>query len=370
VSYKTSYSQNSLYNECSKAWWWKYVQKLESPEEGASLFFGSAIDTAIMALLEKDPNYEQLFLKNMQKQFAYGKATQIFDNDDIVYSYSDFDADILTPQDFSQLEIWAKDLGFISQTYTPNNDELINVYKACVALKKNPYKAFKPENKTFFNRASWLSLQRKGLLLIESFKKDFYPKITKVLATQQRASITDPNTGDSIVGIIDMVLEIEGYNKPIIFDLKTAARPYTEDQIDLTTQLTLYAGMQGNNYNTDLVGYVVLCKNINKDKVSTCKNCGNLKSSRHKTCDKDINGSRCNGDWDEKIVPNPQVQVLIREKTQQQINDLFLDIGNIILAMKQKIVYKNTSKCTNWYGGTCAYYNACHKNDLSGLVKK
>jgi len=370
MSQKTSYSQNSLYTECPKAWYWKYQQKLDSPEEGASLYFGSAVDTAVMKLLEGDLNYEDIFIKNMNNQFNYGKLTQFFDNDNIVYSYADFDEHILLKEDYNELEKWAKELGFFTQTYNPSSQELVNTYKTCAALKKNPYKSFKDKDKTYFNRASWLCLKRKGLLLIEAFKVQFYPKITKVLATQQRANIKDPNTGDSVVGVIDMVLEIEGYDKPIIFDLKTAARPYTEEQIELTTQLTLYAGMQGTQYNTNLVGYVVLCKNINKDRVSTCKNCGNTKTSRHKTCDKDLGGVRCGGDWDEKVVPNPEIQVLVREKTQQQINDLFLDVGNILHAMKNNIVYKNTSKCNNWFGSQCPYYNACHKNDTSGLVKK
>jgi len=223
---------------------------------------------------------------------------------------------------------------------------------------------------TYFNRCSWLSLKRKGHLLIEAFKVQFLPKVKNVLATQERASIKDPNTGDSIQGYIDMVLEIEGYDKPVIFDLKTAARPYTEEQIELGAQLTLYAGMNGGKYNTDLVGYVVLCKNIEKIEDSKCKTCGHTKTGRHKTCDNIINGQRCEGEWLTKKIPKPNVQVLVKQKTQQEINDLFMDVGNILVAMKQEIVYKDISKCNNWFGSKCPYYDACHHNDTSGLKKR
>lgn len=374
---RTSYSQNNLYLLCSKAWWWNYDQKLKSPEVGASLFFGSAVDTAIEKLLEGNTNYLQIYEQNMNTQYHFGKTSVFFDNPDVMYSYSDFDSDIINDDDINQLYKWASDLKLTSVAkqvlYSNKEDlreEMLDLYDAVAKLKKNPYKKMSDAQKTYFNRASWLSLRRKGFLLIEAFIAQVMPKIKKVVSTQQRASIKDEATGDSIQGFIDMVLEIEGYDKPIIFDLKTAARPYTEEQLEHSTQLTLYSGMKGADYNTNLVGYIVLCKNIQKDKVSICKSCGHTKTGRHKTCDNIVNKVRCNGEWDETISINPQIQVMVKEKTQEEINDVFMDVGNIISAMKQKIVYKDTSKCNNFFGSRCQYYAACHNNDTSGLVKK
>ncbi len=223
---------------------------------------------------------------------------------------------------------------------------------------------------TFYNRMCWLSMKRKGKILLNSFHQQFLPKVKRVISTQGRAQIQDPNTGDTITGFIDMVLEIDGYDKPIIFDLKTAANPYSQQDIDLTQQLTLYAAMKGQEYNTDLVGYVVLSKNIQKSTVNTCKSCGHTKNSSHHTCNNIVGGKRCGGEWDEKVVLEPQVQVLVEKKDPNQINDLLMDYGNIILAMKQEIVYKNTSKCNNWYGSQCPFYGVCHKNDYTGLTNK
>jgi hypothetical protein len=33
------------------------------------------------------------------------------------------------------------------------------------------------------------------------------PKIKRVISTQKRSKISDPNTGDEIIGYVDMILE-------------------------------------------------------------------------------------------------------------------------------------------------------------------
>lgn len=376
---KTSYSQNNTYKDCPKHWQMLYKEGWEGKIEGSSLYFGSAIDAGVTAMLDGKPDWLQVFYDRWNKSWNFGKSVVIFDNPEITYGYKDFDEYVLEDKDFQTLTTWALQLNLVpaaqivlfSSPGAVLKTEMITLFKDIAGKKKNPYKTPTASEMIFYNRASWLSMKRKGKILLNSFNTQFFPKIKRVIATQQRAQIQDPNTGDTITGFIDMVLEIDGYDKPIIFDLKTAGQPYTQQDIDLTQQLTLYAAMKSGDYNTDLVGYVVLCKNIPKDSVSTCKTCGNVKNSAHKTCNAlDANGLRCNGVWDEKTVCKPEVQVLVEKKDVNQINDLLIDYGNIILAMKQEIVYKNTSKCTNWYGGVCPYFNACHKNDYSGLNNK
>lgn len=368
MSIKTSYSQNSTYTQCPKHWHMIYREGWEGSSEGASTYFGSAIDAGVSAMLDGDPDWIKVFYDRWNKSWNFGKSVVIFDNPEIIYSYKDFDGEVLEDKDFQTLDTWAQQLNLGSK---PTKSDCLALYKEIASKKKNPYKTPTKNEMAFFNRVSWLSMKRKGKLLLQAFNTQFFPKIKRVLSTQQRAQIQDPNTGDTITGFIDMVLEIEGYDKPIIFDLKTAGQPYTQQDIDLTQQLTLYSAMKSGDYNTDLVGYVVLCKNIPKEILSTCKTCKNIKNSAHKTCNAlDSNGKRCNGDWDEKIIPKPVVQVLVEKKDANQINDLLIDYGNIILAMKQDIVYKNTNKCTNWYGGICSFYDACHKGDYSKLVKK
>lgn len=369
MAFRTSYSQNSTYISCSEHWHKSYVERWESPVSGASLYFGSAMDAGVTTMLEGKTNWINVFKDRWHKAYSFGTATQVYDNPEVVFSNKDFDEYVLEPKDKVTME------GYIVELGLPVIDP-IALYKDIASRKKNPYKMITPVELRYFSRASWLSMRRKGELLLNAFHTQFYPKITKVVSTQQRGSITDQGTGDSIVGYIDMVLEIQGYSKPIIFDLKTAAQPYSQDDIDLTQQLTLYSAMKGSDYNTDLVGYVILCKNIPKDDVSFCSGCGHKKTGRHVTCNNmlasavNIADVRCGGKWTTTKVCKPEIQVLIQQKNQTQITDLLVDSGNIVLAMKNGIHYKDVSKCNNWFGGQCPYYNACHKNDYSGLRQK
>lgn len=291
MSIKTSHSQNNTYITCPTHWHMSYNERWTNPIEGSSTYFGSAVDAAVGEMLEGKQDWLKTFYDRWNKSWSFGKSTQIFDNPDIIYGHKDFDQYVLEPKDYPQLEIWAKSLNLMGQGATPSPDDLVALYKTCAEIKKNPYKHITPDQLTYFNRASWLSMKRKGKVLLNAFHTQFYPKVKKVLATQQRATIKDAATGDSITGFIDMVLELDGYDKPIIFDLKTAGMPYDQSDMDLTQQLTLYSAMKGAEYKTDLVGFVVLCKNIPKKTVNTCASCGHIKSGRHKTCDNVINGN-------------------------------------------------------------------------------
>jgi len=362
---KSSFSQNSVYKKCPQHWSWKYQHRLVSPIEGASLYFGSAVDEAVMGMLEGKTDAVEKFKSRWKNAFQWGKTTPVFDNVNITYGYADYDEYVFQPGDEAVLLGWAQNLGLSSLGTTSTE-----IYKEIVKIKKNPYKTITADQLKYFSRASWLSLERKGEVLIEAFRTQFLPKVTKVHATQQQGSIKDPNSGDMIQGYIDMVLEIEGYDKPIVFDLKTAANPYKSEQIDHSDQLTLYAAMKGQEYNTDLVGYVVLCKNIPKDSTGVCTSCGYTKNSSHRSCNNEIAGKRCNGAWNEQKDLAPEVQVLVRQKSAAEIHSCLSDFENIMFAMKKNVVFKNTDNCTNWYGGMCPYYSACYKGDTSGLKEK
>lgn len=301
----------------------------------------------------------------------FKKKTIIFDNPNVTYAHGDFDADVLFPEDIKTLADWAHELGVGEERGDP-----IKAYKEVSKAKKNKFKRINQYELKYFNRCSWLSLKRKGHLLMQSFVEQFVPKIERVISVQKHSQIVSDDKEDVITGKIDMILKIKGYDKPIIFDLKTASRPYTQKQIDETEQLAVYSAMEGGRYGTDLVGYVVLSKAVNKETEATCKNCSYKRTGRHKKCDNEVMNDegtgkvRCNGDWDEKTVLAPQVQVLIEKKTDEQINYQLGVETQTIDAMKAGVVYKNTSKCDNWYGSKCPFYDLCHKNDATGLIKR
>lgn len=345
-------------------------------------------------LQHKDKNPYETFrnLWNAGRDFK-GKPTKIADNDQINFAHTDFDKDVINAfKDETLPEIlkWMKELKldqeFLNEKQEPDYEA---AYTACAKAKKNPYKRLLPHYLTFFNRMSWLSLYYKGLLMIESFEKQFLPKIEKVLAVQKHSSIKDEETGDSISGYIDMILKLHGYEQPIIFDLKTSARPYTQEQIEHSEQLTIYLAMEGQRFNTDRVGYIVLSKQLNKETVAFCKLCNYKRDGRHKTCNNEVTHEkelsdedvaagmiaksttgRCGGEWNETVEIKPEVQVMIEKKTDAQVGHVMDDQANIIVGMKNNVVFKNTSKCMNWYGNKCPYYNLCHKDSDAGLVKE
>lgn len=353
-----------MYKRCPKAHNFRYVQKYVPKSQGASLFFGSAIDKAVEERLKGNMKYVEAFTKDWDNSVVNGKFVQIFDNDGITYSYSDFDKYIFNDEDVDLATNWIHELKLEHCGVSP-----AEVYTHISKVKKNPYKKASAAEQKYFNRVSWLSLKRKGILLLDAFETQFMPKVTKVLSTQKRASLKDPITGDSIMGFIDMVVELEGIEKPVIIDLKTAARPYTEEQLSNSEQLGLYYAMESRNYDTNLVGFLVLCKMIAKEETSYCKDCGYTKDGRHRTCNNTANGSRCGGDWVTKKTPKPEVQLMIQPKTDAEIQLVLDDASNIIESIKQGIVYRNLDICTNWFGGLCPFYEACHKGDFSRVEK-
>jgi hypothetical protein len=368
---RSSFSQNSTYINCPMAWKHQYIDGYSTEIEGSSLYFGTAIDRAVIDMLDGKPDWLQTFYNAWEFQAKDGKGVRILDNDKITYSHKDFDGDLLEQKDFLELEKWAKDFNLIGQAVVPTNQMLLDLFKQCSKAKSNPYIKMTDEQFKYFNRCSWLGLKRKGKLLLQSFDTQVRPKITKVISTQKRSKIEDTNTGDQMIGYVDMILELQGYDKPIIFDLKTSAFPYDQHQLDVSPQLTLYAAMEAKNHNTNLVGYIILHKNVNKDIVAHCDKCNIKKNTRHLTCNSlDSAGVRCGGNWNENKVPKPEVQIMIAEKSQAQIDDLLLDTGNILLAMKNQIVYKNTNKCNDWYSQKCPFYGLCHGGDISNLKKK
>lgn len=364
---RTSYSQSSTYIRCPYHWKWKYKDKIDSTESGASLSFGSAVDEAVRAILEGKDNYLEVFNKKWHSTYNKNQVVPIYDSPNIVYAHSDFDEHVLDDIDKETLKRWLKELEINPKRLGTDG---VKAYKEAAKIKKNPFKQLSEKELQYFNRASWLSLRNKGRILLAAFVEQFVPKIKKVLAIQQPAYIKDEVTGDGIQGFIDMVVEIQGYDKPIIFDLKTSQRPYDDENIELTEQLSLYLAMKGAEYNTNLVGYVVLTKQIEKEYNNYCSVCGKKKTTRAKTCDAKINGTRCNGAWVEKVELKPKVQIFVKEKTQEEIGAVLMDQGNIISAMKQEIVFKNRDLCSSWFGSPCPYKKLCYNSDMTGLKKR
>ena len=74
---------------------------------------------------------------------------------------------------------------------------------------------------------------------------------------------------------MDLIEEWED-GKTYLLDNKSSSVKYAEDSAKTGQQLPLYYYIKKDDYKLDGVGYIVMSKKINKNKVKTCKKCWNV----------------------------------------------------------------------------------------------
>lgn len=322
-----SYSQLNKFKHCPESWRLHYQEKIRPIAIPSPLIFGSAIGKTFEYLLINYEstviNPEEFFNALWLHQEVNGVITNLKESIDVTYLKSDLDEELAS---------------------TP-----------------------------------WESLRAKAHLMIQAFQTDFLPLVTKVYSTEEKVELFSGD--DSNIGYADAVVELKGYDKPIIIDFKTSARKYDHNSVRESIQLGQYMYCLGEKYNTDLAGYVVFLKNINKNRKKICKNCGfDGSGARFKTCNNeyvplnlnegDDKPIRCNGEWTETIHPTASVQIIIDTIPQQFQEEIVDEIGLINDSINTGIIERNLEGCENTgYGRPCEYFNLCHNNSMSGLVK-
>jgi PD-(D/E)XK nuclease superfamily len=358
---KISHSKVNTYIECPQKFKYIYIDKLRPTSKNASLYFGSAIDLAVQEYLhDMKSDWKSKFEKHWLTANDQGRFINLYDSLEIDYSYKDFDKDLLTDEDIKIAEASQKELLPSFQGDWLEAKEYVTTRK-----KQRAHVHFTNNEHRYFNRLSWLSMKRKGILMTQAFVEQIGPKIKKVLMVQKRVQITSDN-GDILTGYVDMVLDIEDHGV-VIFDLKTAAQEYDPLQTLTSQQLGIYASILGAELNTYKVGYIVLLKNIEKDKEKICSVCGHKGEGSHKKCDAEINGKRCNGEWNLQLKLNGRVQVLTEELTEENMQAILDTVGGVTHAIKENLFYRNSNSCLE-YGG-CPYAALCWKGKMDGLVK-
>lgn len=208
------------------------------------------------------------------------------------------------------------------------------------------------------NYKAWASLRIKGRMLLAAYVEQIYPMIKEVYHVQKNL--------DDRPGVLDAVVNLEGIGK-VLIDHKTSARPYKPDAVANDTQLALYAHSEGLTQ----AGFIVLVKQIQKNRVKICTKCGfNGSYTRHKTCPETVNGARCYGAWKETTSPEANIQILIDdvpEINKDLITDSIRDTEELIKAGKFP---RNLDACGKIYGKPCPYIDKCWKNNNNGLVHK
>lgn len=256
MSHSVSFSALDCYEQCSEKYRLRYKERLSSEKIPSPLFFGSAIDSAVELLLLKKKELlseEELTLQLNEDAYSiFDKKMREQDgkllerNPLCDYFLSDFDPAVLK----------AEDLALLSKSY-PAVDDFDSFFKACRAKLKQRQE-LKTGSKIVFNHMCWLSLYRKGELLIAAYERDILPQIHRVYDIQKEV-VLENASGDKLRGKIDFTASFKDspeYKR--IMDNKTSSEPYSADSVATSTQLAIYCEAENSNG----AGYIVLEKKI------------------------------------------------------------------------------------------------------------
>jgi hypothetical protein len=359
---KLSYSQINKFMFCPESYRLHYKEKVRDNRIHSALLFGSAVGKAVEELLKTNSLEASIdmFCDNWLMQTIDDVPTYLMDCTRLVYANSDYDPDLINEADWTYME---QELSILNPQV-----EVEKIYSEKDYIGWN----FLPEDrKKILNTANWFSLRSKGIAMIKSFNEQIMPRIEHVYGTEIEVSL-DNGQGDSIVGFADFVVKFQGYDKPIILDLKTSAREYDKDAVVTSPQLSLYLHSLSDRFEgTRLAGYVVLRKAIRKNKIKVCSICGHDGSGKsHKTCPNEINGKRCGGEWNITVDPKAEIQLMIDEIPQRTEEIVLDNFDYINTSIKNGVYHRNFSACIDSKRGKCPYYELCYRNSYDGLFKK
>ena len=91
---------------------------------------------------------------------------------------------------------------------------------------------------TYGKKDSWEKLRKCGEGLLQKFVTQELPRIRSVKAVEKRFQLNISNLDLPVVGVIDLVADVDGKDK--VVDFKTADKTYGPSDIELSDQLTTY----------------------------------------------------------------------------------------------------------------------------------
>lgn len=335
-----SHSRLNLYKQCSQKFYFRYIERWDSPNIFSALFFGIAIDETLNYVLEctmkKEPLDEDKMWKIFDKHMNYtsdGEEIKLSPN--ALYYKSDYAIHLLTESDLKY--------------FLPYDDSIERVAASSLTSHYSFVQQFINDHPIQSNYLGWLSLYRKGELFLKTFLKEINHLFDEVFFVQDNLFIEN-NDGDVLIckpdfgikatgktllesPIFQIVSETRKKLEPnkkytIVMDNKTSGNPYKPNAVVESEQLHTYSEF----YDAELAGYVVLNKKIGRNKK--------------------VN-------W----------QIIIDEVSEEFKQKVFDNISDSLYNIKQEIYEKNMSECMA-YGRKCEYYDLCYYNDSSKLKKR
>lgn len=352
-----SYSKVTNFKACPQKYY--LLDAYQTKISASALPFGSAVEAGIDLLLEKKP------LAEAQARFAerWNKAPankwegekQIYDSEDIFYYASDWDEYLISEEDELKVNAWKTEL--LPDT-KDTWDKILGEFQGRV--KNNSY--IDPLMRQFAHRVIWLACLRRGEIMLEAFKEQLLPEIEEVISNQEWVSVSNED-GDKLVGKLDLILKLKGYDKPILIDLKTAGKFYSDHELNTSDQLSSYAAAK----KLDLIGYMIVLKNIKHEK--RCTVCDRVRENNRKTnCEKE----GCAGKYT-KVRHYGETQILVRPLREGEAQEVLEDFSDVLVAIKNGVNWKNPGSCFD-FNKKCDFYDFCWNGkkieDLPGVVKK
>jgi hypothetical protein len=328
MSLKVSHSRLERFRQCSESYRLYYEENLTGVKIGSALFFGSAIDAALeLFLLKKKEELTEKELSLMLTEDAYSmfdrtmreqNGIKLETNPLCDYFASDFDANVFK----------AEDLQLLEKTYGAG--DFFQFWEECNDKFRNKQDLL-PDDRIIFNHICWLSLYRKGELLLKAYEVEILPQIHKVFAIQKEISLTN-SAGDELIGKIDFIASFTDEPEvKYIADHKTASKAYTEESVSNSPQLHIYCEAE----DTPRGAFVVLQKGIRVKE------------------------------------PKVRLQVIKDEMPQDLKEIIFEDIDNTLHKIaRREFEKKESPKSCYAFGKKCEFYNLCWRGDTSGLKKR
>ena len=329
MSLKVSFSRLERYKQCSESYRLSVEERLSGIKINSPLFFGSAIDAAVeLFLLKKkeDLTEKELTLTLTEDAYSIFDKTMREQNGVLLernplcdYFASDFDPAILK----------IEDLALLQRQYPSITDffQFWEISNANIQARRE----LNSSDRVLFNHMNWLSLYRKGDLMLRAYELDVLPHIHKVYAIQKDIQLKNA-AGDELNGKIDFIASFTD-NPDLIFicDNKTSSKPYPEDSVSNSPQLAIYCEAEGIPRGA----FVVMEKKIR------------VKDPKARTA-------------------------IIKDDIYEDLKEIMFDkIDETLHSISAREFHKKTSPKDCWlFGKPCEFYDLCWRNDDSNIRRR
>lgn len=354
---RISYSGADTFKECPQKFWNQKTHKMRS--ESSAFGFGSAFESGVEVLLEggKLEDAIAVFQEewHTKPENRWEGQKQLFDSEDVFFYQSDFDSYLFGDEEQKLLSEWYQEI----YGKTPQVDVVEWAEKLWKDVADG--NAIDKKDTRFMHRTGWLCHNLRGPLMIAAFQRDILPQIEEVI-DMQKEILVENDEGDEVTGYIDFIVKLKNVTGKVIMDLKSAGKFYEEHDVLASDQLGIYALSEGIRK----IGYWVVLKKIQYE--VKCDKCGHIRDNgRLKNCAVD----KCKGKYTIRT-PYCGTQILTRDLTDEFLESIKRDYSEVLMAIKNKLVWKNKKSCFN-FGTRCEFYDHCWKNvplDELATVKK